>query len=162
MMLHAAMKWPDSTNENLWPFAVNYAVHLWNHTDGIHSGMSPAEIFSGVKHDCALLRHAKVWGYPVYVLDPKLQDGKKLPKFLGTSDQHSRHIGTIHNLGTGYVTPQFHVIYDELFTTVRALDGPFNADTWNDFLINHREYIPNEDDVPPELADEWRTQDEIR
>jgi hypothetical protein len=60
------------------------------------------------------------------------------------------------------VTSQFHVIYDELFTTVGALDGPFNADTWNDLFINHREYISDEDDVPPELADEWLTQDEIR
>jgi hypothetical protein len=42
MMLHASLTWPDSTHENLWPFAVEYADHLWNHTEGIESGISPA------------------------------------------------------------------------------------------------------------------------
>lgn len=171
MMLHASMNWPDSTNESLWPFAVEYAVHLWNHSEGIDSGMAPAELFSGTKHNCGLLRHARVWGCPAYVLDPKLQDGKKLPKwttrsrrgqFLGISNNHSRHIGTIRNLGTGYVTPQFHVIYDELFGTVTARDGPFDPAVWNDLFLHHRDYVPDEDDVPPELADEWLTQDEVR
>jgi transposase InsO family protein len=78
MMLHASLNWPDSTNKNIWPFAVNYAVHLWNHSEGIESGMAPAELFSGVKYNCGLLRHARVWGCPAYVLDPKLQDGKKM------------------------------------------------------------------------------------
>jgi hypothetical protein len=60
--------------------------------------MAPAEIFPGVKHNCGLLFHARVWGCPAYVLDPKLQDGKKLPKwttrsrrgqFLGILNTHS-------------------------------------------------------------------------
>jgi hypothetical protein len=101
MMLHASLHWPESAHEDIWPFAVDYAVHLWNHSEGINSGMAPAELFSGVKHDCGLLRHARDWGCPAYVLNPKLQDGKKLPKwttqsrrgqFMGISNSHSRHI----------------------------------------------------------------------
>ena len=162
---------PILPTKNVGPFAVNYAVHPWHHSEGIESGMAPAELFSGIKHNCGLLRHARVWGCPAYVLDPKLQDGKKLPKwstrsrrgqFLGISDNHSRHIGTIRNLTTGYVSPQFHVVYDELFGTVFARDGPFDPDVWNNLFLNHRGYVPDEDDVAPELADEWLTQDEIQ
>jgi hypothetical protein len=45
--------------------------------------MSPEEIFSGVKANISeIVRRLKVWGCPVYVLDPTLQDGKKLPKWV--------------------------------------------------------------------------------
>ena len=41
------------------------------------------ELFTGVALDSfAHLECSHVWGCPVYVLDPKLQDGKKLPKWL--------------------------------------------------------------------------------
>jgi hypothetical protein len=62
----------------------------------------------------------------VYVLDPKLQDGKKIPKwncrarqgqFLGFSDEHSLLVATVR-LTTGFVSPQFHVVFDDHFHTV--------------------------------------------
>jgi len=67
------------------------------------------------------------FGCPVYVLDPRIHGGKKIPKwdpkskcgqFLGMSKQHVSMIGLICNLTTGSVTPQYHIVYDELFTTV--------------------------------------------
>jgi hypothetical protein len=51
----------------------------------------------------------------MYVLDPKLQDGKKLPKwtkksclgmYLGASSTHSSTVGQILNLKMGYVSPK--------------------------------------------------------
>jgi len=36
------------------------------------------EIFTGTKQVDSNLQSAQVWGCPVYVLDPVLQDGKKL------------------------------------------------------------------------------------
>ena len=64
------------------------------------------------------------------MLDPKLQDGKKIPKwhararrgqFLGMSIAHSSTVGPIRNLRTQRVSPQFHVVYDELFETIANL-----------------------------------------
>ena len=61
------------------------------------------------------------------VLDPKLQDGKKLPKwsprtrrgqYLVKSPIHASSVGLIRNLITGCISPQFHVIYDSKFQTV--------------------------------------------
>ena len=164
MLLHASIHWPEATSEALWPFAVDYAVHLWNHSEGITSGMSPAEMFAGVKTNCSMLRSSRVWGCPVYVLEPKLQDGHKLPKwkprsrrgqFLGASSQHSRHIGLIRNLRTGNVTPQFHVVYDERFHTVAGADQPIAADTWFTLFTYARDYHLYEDDIPPDLHDHW-------
>ena len=74
-----------------------------------------------------LLVRSHVWGCPAYVLEPKLQKGQKLPKwnqrsrlgqFLGYSAEHSSLVANIRHLKTGYVSPQHHVVYDDLFQTV--------------------------------------------
>ena len=56
-----------------------------------------------------------------------MQDRKKLPKsdprrrrgqYLGKSTSHASSVRLIHNLTTGYISPQFHVVYDCKFQTV--------------------------------------------
>jgi len=62
------------------------------------------------------------------VLDPTLQDGKKLPRrspsrlgrFLGWSDKHSSTVGLIRNCKTNAVTAQFHMVYDDHFSTTSS------------------------------------------
>ena len=110
MMLHAALHWPEVADTQLWPMALSYSVHLWNVTPRLDSGFSPLEVFTGCKQEFDLdVRTLHVWGCPAYVLDPVLQDGKKLPKwkprarrgvFLGKSDRHASTIGNILNLAT--------------------------------------------------------------
>jgi Integrase core domain. len=129
MMIHAMIHNPNEVDKNLWPFALNYAVYLWNKMPRANGGLAPEEIFFGIKSDYADLRDARVWGCPAYVLDPKLQDGKKIPRwnprsklgqFVGRSQFHAANIGMIRNLRTGAVSPQFNVVYDDYFTTVGA------------------------------------------
>jgi hypothetical protein len=129
MMIHAMIHNPNEVDKNLWPFALNYAVYLWNKMPRANGGLAPEEIFFGIKSDYADLRDARVWGCPAYVLDPKLQDGKKIPRwnprsklgqFVGRSQFHAANIGMIRNLRTGAISPQFNVVYDDHFTTVGA------------------------------------------
>ena len=79
MLLHAAIHWPKETTLDLWPMAMDYAVYLWNCIPRKDSGIAPLELFCKGKIDNDMLRNAHVWGCPTYVLDPKIQDGKKLP-----------------------------------------------------------------------------------
>jgi hypothetical protein len=67
-----------------------------------------------------------VFGCPVYVLQTTLQDAKKLPKwqkkswqgiFLGFSTNHSTNVSFVLNPETGSITPQYHVYFDEKFST---------------------------------------------
>jgi hypothetical protein len=128
MLLHAVIHWPDRADLTLWPFAMEYAVFVWNNLPQKHSLMAPIELYSSSKFPSyEHLNRTHVWGCPVYVLDPKLQDGHKLPKwdarsrrgqFLGMSPNHSSTVGRILNLRTGYVSPQYHVVYDDLYQTV--------------------------------------------
>ena len=85
------------------------------------------EIYTGSSLDQSILRNEKFLGCSSCVLDPKLQDGKKLPKwdprtrqgqYLGKSPDHASSVELIKNLRTGYVSPQFHVLYDNKFQTV--------------------------------------------
>ena len=131
MLLHAMVHWPKQKHLHLWPFAFEHAVFLWNNLPGHTSGVAPVERFTGVTLDSfAHLQHSHAWGCPVYVLDvldPKLQDGKKLPKwqararcgqYLGISPDHSSTISHILNLCSGFISLQYHIIHDDLFSMV--------------------------------------------
>ena len=101
MMVHAALHWPSDGSESicLWAFAVSHAAWLYNRLPNKHLGWrSPLEVFTKTKSDHRDLLRAHVWGCPAFVLEPKLQDGHKIPKFnrrarmgqyLGFSDKHS-------------------------------------------------------------------------
>jgi hypothetical protein len=108
-----------------------------------HHGFAPVELFTKTKlPNYSAITQARVWGCPVYVLDPTLQDGRKLPKwsprsrrgkFVGYSFEHAHSVGRILNLQSGHVSPQYHVVYDEHFTTVfnPGLDpASFNPNVW--------------------------------
>jgi hypothetical protein len=182
MLLHAVIHWPDQADLRLWPFALEYAIYLWNNIPNRESLMAPLEIFSSSKFPSYdQLNRAHVWGCPVYVLDPKLQDGKKIPKwhpkarrgqFLGVSSQHSSLIGRILNIRTGHVSPQYHVVYDDLFSTVPNAESggildtdSFNADNWTRLITStgSERHVDQEFDERgnrvrlPELHDEWLT-----
>ena len=61
------------------------------------------------------------------MLDLALQDGKNIPKFnrrrqlgqfVGFSPTHSSLVALVRNLTTGFVSPQYHVVFDDNFYTV--------------------------------------------
>ncbi|MGH7974178.1 MAG: hypothetical protein ACREBR_01535, partial [bacterium] len=132
LMLHASMRWPEEADSSLWPFALSYAAHLWNTTPRAScGGLSPMEIFTSTKDEYSQINHAHVWRCPAYVLDRSLQDGKKIPKwrprsrrgmFVGISPEHASTIGEILNLTTGSISSQYHVVYDDWFSTVYSPD----------------------------------------
>ncbi|MCU0715746.1 MAG: hypothetical protein MUD03_06420, partial [Pirellula sp.] len=112
---------------NLWPMALNYAVWLYNHMPRPNN-LSPIELLSRIKNPRNKLRNAHVFGCPVYVLDPKLQvQGGMVPKFtprsrrgifVGFSTRHSSIVPLVLNIQTLTITPQFHVVFDDWFTSV--------------------------------------------
>ena len=159
MLLHAMLHWPEQTTLDLWPFAVDYAVFLWNRMPRERSKVSPLEIFYSTKSDHEDIRNARVWGCPTYVLDPTLQDGKKLPRwrprsklgqFLGRSKTHASSVGLIKNIETGGVSSQFHVVYDDHFSTRQVNSIPEAPDLpreWIELFKYEREKYYDDDDV---------------
>jgi hypothetical protein len=170
-ILHAAAHWPNGIDSSLWPMAVSQAVHIYNHTPNEH-GICPADIFHGSLVPRHRILDFHTWGCPVFVLDPQLQSGQKLPRwqprsrqgiFMGLSSIHSSEVPLVLNLSTGSITPQFHVVFDDSFSTVPSLQRENDPPSfWNDLCLENTIYIPTE--VTPEhglhLADDWLTDSE--
>ena len=68
-------------DSSLWPLAMEYAAYIYNHTPKMESGVAPIDIFSRTTVPRQRLKDLHVWGCPTYILDPKLQDGKKIPRW---------------------------------------------------------------------------------
>ena len=129
-MIHATLRWPERTLLDLWPFAMTYAIWVHNRLPIQGRGLCPIEVWSQMKIQHSELSRGHVWGCPVYVLDPALQDGKKIPKwdckarqgiFVGFSDEHSSLVPLILNPTTQHISPQYHVVFDDKFSTIPSL-----------------------------------------
>ena len=175
MLIHAAIHWPEAVDLSLWPMAVEYATYLYNRTPGRVSDTSPMEHVSGQRSNLEDIRSARVWGCPAFVLDPRKQDGKKLPRwvprarrgqFLGRSRSHASSVGLIRNLNTGSISTQFHVVYDDFFTTVSSNEQNMAlVETWPHLLKFSCEDLLFDDDtreLAPPLENEWLTTEEAR
>ena len=172
LLLHSALRWKNGPiTSDLWPFAVEHACYLYNRCPD-SSNSCPADRFLGSVLPRHKFKDLHTWGCPVYVLDPKLQQGRKLPRweprarrgvFLGYSSVHSSDVPLILNLTTGSISPQYHVVFDDTFSTVVSLSAeeeppPF----WNEVDLD--EYVSRvhlDEDTPATLSEEWLTPSEL-
>ena len=159
MLFHYAIHWPEVAQIQLWPLAVLHATYLHNHLPRPEIGLSPLELFSRVRQRPTNLTKLHVWGAPAYVLDKAIADGKSLPRWrprsgrfvhVGISPDHRGMIPLVMNLDTGKITPQFHVVLDDHFTTVAADHHSLThlqTDEWQaTFGLTPLQYIPADDD----------------
>ncbi len=82
-LVHSSLHWTDmgADDISLWPFAVKHMVWLYNRVPNFKSGLTPMELLTKQKADHRNILRFHVWGCPSYVLEPKLQNGQKLPKW---------------------------------------------------------------------------------
>jgi len=81
MLIHAYRRWATAISVNLWPYAMRQANDMIrNATPNKKQTISPTEKFSGVAASTKLDEYHP-FGCPVYVLDSKMQNGQKLPKW---------------------------------------------------------------------------------
>ena len=181
-MVHTSLHWTENGVDDLslWSFAVKHAAWLHNRVPNRLSGMTPLELLTNVKADHRDLLRTHVWGCPVYVLDPKLQNDQKIPKwnkrsrlgqFLGFSSEHSSLVALVRHLKTGYVSPQFHVVFDDLFQSVYRSSADTSAlEKICDeiFEKGHDWYAEEEYEdgqlvyKPPPLHDVWLSEEDRR
>ena len=163
MMHHAALHWPDVSDTSLWPLAVLHAVHLVNNIPREDTGQSPIEIFTRQAKPRSKLQDCHVWGCPAYVLDDKIADGKRLPRwksrssrcvYVGASQDHTGVAARVLSLDTGKITTQYHVVFDDWFQTVDTKDEDlpnFEHDEWyRTFGTTEWQYVPDDPSYKPE------------
>jgi hypothetical protein len=92
--------------------------------------------------------------------------------FLGFSSKHSSTVGLILNIATGHVSPQYHVVHDEKFSTVTSTRlqveamkvdrGTFTLEDCNDLVVCGYDRLPALSDAVenrgplPTLGVEWK------
>jgi hypothetical protein len=168
MLLHAVEKWLEAITMDMWPFALKMVVDIHNATPG-KSG-SPKEIFTRQKARQDRLVDFHTFGCPVFVLDPTLQQGHKLPKrqprsrqavYLGHSPQHAQTVPVVFNLHTRLCSPQYHVVFDNHFTMMTASATNTLPANWDELFTNCRIDCFEGEDIAtprPPLALEWTDQ----
>ena len=98
MILHAALHWPVESDLKLCPLAMDYAVHMWNNLPSQEHGLTPNEIISQtLVPNFNTIKCTHVWGCPIYVLEPKLQDSRKLPKWSRRA-KRGQFLGFLKNI----------------------------------------------------------------
>ena len=147
MLIHANRRWPEAITPNLWPYAIKMANEVLNDTPNMldPERRSAVQIFSRAKvhHNS---KHQKTFGCPVYVLDNSLQQNGIFHKwnirsrvgiYLGKSPQHAKNVSLVLNRNTGLVSPQFHVVHDNNFDTVRQ-EKYESSWQWKAGFVNQR------------------------
>ena len=86
------------------------------------------------------IKHFRNWGCPVYVPDSRLQDGKgNLHKwdprtqsgmYFGIFTVRANSVALVLNPNTVYLSPQFHCVFDEHFTTVSHMRNGTVPSKW--------------------------------
>jgi len=174
-LAYAASRNPAVT-AHLWPYALRHASYVRRLLPRDGKLKSPEELFSGAQVR-PTTRFLHCFGCPVYVLKSNLQGGNSQPKwddrsrvgvYLGHSAQHAESVSLILNPKSGFVSPQFHCIYDDKFDSTRSdanfskvwaeKAGLLNPTSEDDYLSNipDRMEVTFEDrnDPSPSLSEE--------
>ena len=160
-LLYTMHCWPSVMTTEFWPYPIRLVVDIHNNTP-LKNGLCPLELFAGVKRRANLqLMHP--FGCPAYVLDSTLCNGGKTPKwdplseqgvYLGLSPEHASNVSLIFNIKTRHVSPQFHVVYDDDFTSVT----PGHTQPWPQLFKNLSQTNRSES---PKVFDEFSNVDDF-
>ena len=71
---------------------------------------------------------------------------------MGHSQFHSGNVALTWNPTTGRVSPQYHVVFDDGFTTVPYMESGTLPPNWED-IVEHSYETATAEDI--ELADSW-------
>ena len=129
VMLHSSLLCENGIGSNLWTVDTSYNTYIYNCMTNAED-IVPSYLFPGTNFPCHKLKDIHGWGFPVYVLNPTLQQGRKLLKWhpqscrrilVGFNPNHSGNVHLILNKTNVQIPPPFHVIFDDSFNTVLSL-----------------------------------------
>jgi hypothetical protein len=160
-LLHAQRRWPEAIGSILWPFAWKDFERRYNNLYLDATGRSPLNRFSStdVRVD---LRQFHPFGCPVFVLEAGLQtEGASIPKwdprarvgiYLGHSPCHAGSVALVLNPKTLRVSPQFHIVFDNEFSTVAFMRNGEIPPHWSALVQQSAELATDEEF---DLATTW-------
>jgi hypothetical protein len=131
LLLHAKRILPEYISTIMWPFALKCAEDRLNNLVHCADGQKPYQTIASLDSTKIKMSDFHTFGCPCYILDHRLQSGTgMIPKwkpragmgiYVCRSPAHASNVALILNPRTGHVSPQFHVVFDDEFTTVQYL-----------------------------------------
>jgi hypothetical protein len=161
MLAHGQHLWPEVVSKQFWPFAYKAACRARNKFKLDKNGISPEEKLAGVQSK-RNIKHEHPLFCPVYTLEKKLQGGiggipKWEPKstagvYLGHSPEHSSDVALVLDLKSGLVSPQYHVVFDDTFSTVDYIRSAKEPSNWEMLCKYHTENYSIDEDITDSIA----------
>jgi hypothetical protein len=157
LLIHGNQIWPEGVKLALWPYALKEAERIFNELRIGTDDLTPVQRFTKVKMAIDLKQEHPMF-CPVYALDGALQGGGKLPRwnprsragvYLGRSKHHASNVALILNLETGNVSPQYHLTFDDTFSTVEYLRKREVPPFWMDLVRTQSEFYDSSCDADP-------------
>ena len=129
LLIHTKRILPEYITTILWPFSMRCHEDQMDSLVHRADGRTPYQTLLDLDASPVNLKYFHTFGCPCYVLDHHLQSGQcKMPRkwdpqaqlgiYVGRSPSHVSNVGLILNPRIGHISSQFHVVYDDDFTTV--------------------------------------------
>lgn len=153
ILLHGIRMWPEYITVMLWPYALRLAAARKNHLTLNRNGMTPIEQFSRTSKPIEV-EEFHTFGAPIFVLDarqqsanitiPKWDPKTRLGVYLGFSPYHASSVALVLNSRTGLVSPQFHVTFDDDFSTLPYIRSSRQPPHWEK-LVKHNSHLATDE-----------------
>jgi hypothetical protein len=155
--------WPQMVDTLFWPFAFKVAAEQHNCLSLNKGGQTPISILHGVPSETVPVKSFHTLICPVYVLDsraqstsnpspPKWESRSRIGIYLGHSPFHAGNVALVFNPHTGRVSPQYPVVFNDIFLTVPFMDAGMVPPHWADL---HKYSTKRTTNKEFNLAEEW-------
>ena len=112
-----------------------------------NEGNTPESLMYGVDLERIPIKNFHTLFCPIYVLDhclqsaggpgpPKRELRSRIGVYLGHSPFHAGSVALVFNPKTARVSPQYHVFFDDDFTTVPYMDQGEVSPNWEEFIVS--------------------------
>jgi hypothetical protein len=154
MINHAISRWDKTIPAELWPFAIQHAATIYNTTKcrSHDYDLCPWEQFTGQRSKLDQTDMHPLF-CQVYVLDRRMQEGTSPTKwtkrttkklYVGHLHHYLKSVSMVWDPKTKLVSPQFRVMSDDNFDTVKAPDPNIKQADTMDRLFKTNRYTYND------------------
>ncbi len=143
LLLHGMRHWPQMVDIIFWPFAIKAVAKRMNSLHMANEGNTPELLMFGVDLERIPIKKFHTLFCSIYILDHHLQSAGGLgpPKwepmlrigvYLGHSPFHTGSVALVFNPKTARVSPKYHIIFDDNFTTVPNMEQGEVPPNWEE------------------------------
>ena len=146
-MLHTIWYWPQMIDTMFWTFVIKAAADRQNVLSVNSQNRNPSSNIYGMEIEAIPVKNFHNLFWPVYVLDrraqsagglgpPKWEPRSRIGVYLGHLPFHSGSVALVFNPSTGRVSPHFHVVFDNSFSTVPYMNLGTTPPNWADLVLH--------------------------